>query len=31
MRAAFYDTKDEEVREFKPVHASAGDQDGEVS
>jgi hypothetical protein len=26
-----YDTKDEEVREFEPVHASTGDQDGEVS
>jgi hypothetical protein len=26
-----YDTKDEEVREFDPVRASRGDQDGEVS
>ena len=26
-----YDTKDEEVREFEPVSASRGDQDGEVS
>ena len=26
-----YDTKDEEVREFEPVHASRGDQDGEGS
>ena len=26
-----YDTKDQEVREFEPVHASTGGQDGEVS
>ena len=26
-----YDTKDKEVREFEPVSASRGDQDGEVS
>lgn len=26
-----YDTEDQEVREFEPVNASTGDQDGEVS